>query len=154
MAKLFIFQMEYSINEFLTLTAKSRYKKNGKIEENVHLRVCGYLKMLHPDVIFMSDIASGMRMSIGQAVKAKKFRSSRGQPDLFIAKPSRNMHGLFIEIKKEGTKIYLKDGETVVSDPHIQEQWAILDELRLMGYAAEFGIGYDECIRIIESYLK
>lgn len=148
--------MEYSINEFLGMAAKSRYKKNGKkkIEENVHLRVCNYLRMLHPDVVFMSDIAAGMKMTMGQAVKAKKLRSSRGQPDLFIAKPSRGMHGLFLEIKKEGTKIYLKDGETVVSDTHIQEQWAILDQLRLLGYGAEFGVGYDECIRIIETYLK
>lgn len=148
--------MDLSINEFLGLTAKSRYKKNGKrkAEENLHIRVCNYLRMLHPDVVFMSDVAAGMKMSIGQAVKAKKMRSSRGQPDLFIAKPNRGMSGFFLEIKKEGTKIYLKDGETVVSDQHIQEQWAILDQLRLLGYGAEFGVGYDECIRLIEAYLK
>ena len=148
--------MELTINDFLSISAKSKHRGNGKkkIEENVHLMVCGYLKMLHPDLIFISDVASGMKMTMGQAVKAKKMRSSRGQPDLFIAKPNGKYHGLFIEIKKEGTKIYLKDGETVVSDEHIQEQWAILDQLRLLGYKAEFGIGYDHCIRLIEDYLK
>ena len=60
--------------------------------------------------------------------------------------------GLFIELKKNGEKIYKKDGE-LVADEHIREQAAVLEKLRGLGYVAEFAVGLDEAKKIIEEYL-
>ena len=74
--------------------------------------------------------------------------------------------GLYIEIKKDGTKLKRdKDakkvlkGETKIRkkgdwwDKHIEEQADMLEKLRARGYKAEFGVGFDECKRIIDNYL-
>ncbi len=102
----------------------------------------------------MSDIASGMKLTIGQAVKAKRMRSSRGQPDIFIADACNGYYGLFLELKREGTKIFLKDGCTLVADEHIREQYEMLKALEARGYKSLFGIGFDLCKIIIDEYLK
>lgn len=138
-----------------------------KKEESLQLSVCNYLRLQYPATIFMSDIASGMRLSIGQAVKAKKLRSSRGQPDLFIAEQKRVLQpvlgirqefeeqlysGLFIELKREGVRLKKKDGSW--ADDHISEQAAVLEALRNRGYYATFAVGFDEAKRIIDEYLQ
>jgi len=61
-------------------------------------------------------------------------------------------HGLFIEIKKAGTRIFKKDG-TLVADQHIREQFDVLEQLRKRGYMAEFACGFDEAKKIIDGYL-
>ena len=64
----------------------------------------------------------------------------------------QSYYGLFIELKKEGTRIFKKDG-TLVADEHIREQFDMLAELRNRGYAAEFACGFDEAKKIIDEYL-
>ena len=81
---------------------------------------------------------------------------------MFIAEPrlvfkedlpfGTNYNGLFIEIKKEGTKLYKKDN--TFTTPHIQEQWGCILGLQRKGYMADFGIGFDECKTLIDQYLK
>lgn len=61
--------------------------------------------------------------------------------------------GLMIELKKEGTRIFKKDG-TLVSDTHIREQFDMLEQLRARGYAAEFGIGFDATKKLIDDYMR
>lgn len=60
--------------------------------------------------------------------------------------------GLMIELKREGTRIYKKNGE-LVSNEHIQEQAEMLNELRERGYAARFAVGFDQAKQIIDEYL-
>jgi hypothetical protein len=86
-------------------------------------------------------------------VKAKKMRSGRAMPDLFIAEPRGDMHGLFLELKKEGTNIYKRDGVTFVSD-HIKEQHELLAKLNDKGYGASFAVGFDHSKKLIDGYLK
>lgn len=125
-------------------------------EETIHENLCNYIRMQYPDVIFFSD-SSGLRLPMGLAVKAKKLRSSRGIPDLFICRARKNFggndyNGLFIEIKKEDAKVYLQNGR-MSQDRHIREQDGILKLLGREGYFAEFGIGFDNCKEIIDAYL-
>ena len=141
--------------------ANFKVNKKGRKEEAVQLQVCEYLRNVYPNTIFMCDLASGMRLPIWIAAKNKLMRSSRGLPDLFIAKPSYgNRHipnlanlyyGLFIELKKDG--IRLKNGNLPTNEHHA-EQEAILVKLRDLGYRAEFACGYDEAIKLIDEYLK
>ena len=94
-----------------------------------------------------------MRLTMGQAVKAKKMRSSRGLPDLMIFAVRGKYSGMFLELKKEGNSPYLKNGELSKSQ-HIQEQNEVLESLRNEGYYAEFAVGFEDAINQINNYLK
>lgn len=136
-----------------------------KKEENLHLKICDFLRKNYPDVIFRTDFSSGMKMTVGQAAKHKKFQSSRAYPDLFIAKTGRKkaakinnnciwrtLNGMFLELKAEGVKIYKKNGE-IVANKHYHEQAEMLKRLRAENYYAEFAIGYEDAISQITNYL-
>ena len=135
-----------------------------KKEEEIHLRICDYLRKNYPDVLFRTDFSSGMKMTPGQAAKHKKFQKSRAWPDLFIAESGvvefkedgliahLRKNGMFLELKADGVKLYKKDG-TLRKNKHIEEQAEILDKLNESGYYARFAVGYDETIRIITNYL-
>ena len=135
-----------------------------KTEENLHLKICDYLRKNYPDVLFRTDFSSGMKMSPGQAVKHKKFQKSRAWPDLFIAESgvvkfkegnlivNLRKNGMFLELKADGVKLYKKNGE-MVANKHYQEQAEMLKKLRDRNYYAEFAIGYKDAIEQIREYL-
>lgn len=61
------------------------------------------------------------------------------------------MCGLYIELKKDGTRLKKKNGEWATE--HIAEQAKVLEKLRKCGYCAEFAVGFDEAKKIIDEYL-
>lgn len=113
----------------------------------------------------MSDFGAGAWLTKSQAGIQKAMQSSRGFPDLFIYEPRTVKHedgtekfyaGLAIELKKEGTTIIVTRGARkghLTSDPHIQEQFLMLKELKKKGYYANFGVGFDEARKIIDWYM-
>ena len=147
-------------------------------EHNLYEQIARYLQLQYPDVIYRFDIAADLKLTPGQAAKHKRLHSRRGYPDLFIAESSANIwnsiprewglyFGLYIEIKKDGTKLKRdKDakkplkGEVKIRkkgdwwDKHIEEQAKMLEKLRTRGYKAEFGVGLEECKQIIDEYLR
>ena len=131
-------------------------------ELELQAQVADYLRLQYPDVLFHSDFGSGIKLTKGQAVKQKRLQGGRrAWPDMFIAKPkivilddmATYIHGLFLELKRPGVKVYRIDGE-LVADKHIREQEATLQELRERGYSAEFAVGFDEAKEIIDEYLR
>ena len=129
-----------------------------KREERLQIQICRWLKYSYPKTIFTCDLASGMKLSIGQAVKSKQMRSSKGMPDLMIFEPRGIYGGLFIELKKGGTKIFKSDGtlygKAGKSAMHIKEQFEILNKLKSRGYCAVFGIGFTDTITKINAYME
>lgn len=123
-----------------------------KHEEHLQIQVCNYLRLQYPKVLFACDLASGIKLSIGQAVKAGRMRQSRGYPDLMIFEARGEYHGLMMELKREGTRIYIRSGGMTM-DAHIREQARVLEALTNNGYKAVFAIGFDEAIKIIDEYL-
>ena len=123
-----------------------------KKEEEIHLRICDYLRKNYPDVLFRTDFSSGMKMSPGQAAKHKKFQKSRAWPDLFIAESNNFASGLFLEIKAEDVIVFKKNGK-IRRNKHLIEQDKMLKELRKKGYRARFAIGYNQAIFEIQQYL-
>lgn len=134
-------------------------------ELELQAQVADYLRLQYPDVLFHSDFGSGIKLTKGQAIKQKRLQGGRRSwPDMFIAETviskvrqddgSYNAYsGLFVELKREGTRIFKKDG-TLVSDAHIREQFDMLEQLRWRGYMAEFACGFDEAKKIIDEYLR
>lgn len=128
-------------------------------ELELQAQVADYLRLQYPDVLFHSDFGSGIKLTMGQAIKQKRLQGGRrAWPDLFIAEPRRSKisgrqyHGAFIELKKEGVKVFRKDGR-VVADKHIREQFYMIDDLIRKGYFADFACGFDEAKKFIDEYL-
>jgi hypothetical protein len=122
-------------------------------EHDIYVLIADYLRYQYPQVIYRFDLAADLKLTIGQASKHKRLQRYRGYPDLFIAEPKGKNGGLYLEIKKAGTKIFKKDG-ALVADKHIREQFDMLHDLRRKGYAAEFGIGFDATKELIDDYMK
>ena len=94
-------------------------------ESELQVQVADYLRLRYPDVLFHSDFGSGIKLTKGQAIKQKRQNGGlRGWPDMFIAEPRNGMHGLFIELKKSGTRLKKKDGSWASS--HLEEQNVML----------------------------
>lgn len=121
-------------------------------EHDIYIMIADYMRYKHPSVIYRFDLAADLKLTMGQAAKHKRLQHFRGYPDLFIAQPTKKFAGLFLEIKKEGTTIFLKNGK-LTADQHIREQFDMLNDLSNAGYKAEFGIGFDDCIKKIDEYL-
>ena len=130
-------------------------------EHDIYTQIAQYLQYSYKGIIYRFDLAADLKLSIGQARKHKALHPTRGYPDLFIAEPrlvvtddmTDYIHGLFIELKRPGVKIFKKDG-TLVASQHIREQYDMLEQLRQRGYKAEFACGFDEAKKLIDGYLK
>lgn len=120
-------------------------------EATIHTQLCNYVRLRYPDVIFTSESA-GVRLTMGQAVKAKKLRSSSKLPDFWMPEPRGGYHGLFLEIKRDREEIYTKTG-MLRDDKHTQAQAVILDRLAIKNYKAMFACGLDEAIEIVDKYM-
>lgn len=125
-------------------------------EESVHAQFVEYIKINHPDIIFNTDLA-GLKLSIGLAKKIKQLRSSNGFPDVVIYEKGtvkgKCYNGLFIELKRDGVRLYKRDG-TRVKNEHFDEQHEMHDKLKERGYYACFAIGLNEAITILNTYLN
>lgn len=120
-------------------------------EREIYKLISEYMNLRFKNVVYRFDLASDMKLTKGQANRHHKLHPYRGFPDLFIAKKVGEYGGLFLEIKKSGTKVRTKKGEYYAG--HIAEQGEFLEKLRDLGYAADFAIGYSESIEKIENYL-
>lgn len=144
----------YDVNYSSKKAVRSR---NKRLEEDIHLRACRYLKTHHKEVDFLTDFSAGMRMSIGQAKKRKAMNSGRGWPDITILKPSRGYYGLLVDIKKDNTSIYVTRGARkgeLVADEHIREQAAFMERMNSLGYLARFAVGYKQFTELVDWYLE
>ena len=122
-------------------------------ESDLQVMVADYLRLRYPDVLFHSDFGSGVKLTVGQAMKQKRQNGGRrAWPDMFIAEPKAKYSGLFLELKKEGVRLQKKNGEW--ASDHIAEQADVLDRLEFRGYKAEFAVGFDEAKKLIDEYLK
>lgn len=120
-------------------------------EYQLSKQVAFYLRMQYPNIIYHFDL-TGANLSKAQAGKMKTIQGVRGFPDLIIYEPKGMYHGLAIELKAEGTKLYKKNSDPAT--PHISEQLECLVDLKLKGYMSGFAVGFDECVKIIDNYLK
>lgn len=128
-------------------------------EEITHERVVKFLRRDYPGVIFRTDFAAGIKLTIGQAAKHKRLQYRRAFPDIFIFKPVTretplgpvNYAGMALELKAANIQIRWNNGNW--KDKHVQEQAEMLHELEDAGYFSTFACGYDEACKVIDWYL-
>ena len=131
----------------------ARRVQRYKSEANLHEQVADYLRLQYPAVLFHTDFAAGIKMTMGQAVKNKRLQSGRGWPDLFIAKRQGAYSGLFLELKKDGVPILLKNGG-FTQNAHAQEQLAVLEQLAEQHYACRMVAGFSQAKFVIDQYMR
>jgi hypothetical protein len=130
---------------------KARKLLKGR-EENLQLDVSRYIQTVYPNVIFTSE-SSGVRLNMGQAKKLKAMRSENCKlPDLIILEPRGQYHGLLLELKRDGEKIFTADGKPYAG--HIYEQWKTLNRLTEKQFFATFVVGFDQAKQIIDNYMN
>lgn len=152
---------------FLNYTPPARYiPKITKHEESLQKSICRYLRKYYPYVEFHSDYAAGLKLTKNQATIRKSLQSGRGWSDMFIPYPMTHKrpdgtevtyHGLFLELKKAGTTIYVSRGANkgqLSADEQIRIEAAFLDRMNSLGYFARFGVGYDHTTRLIDWYFQ
>ncbi len=121
-------------------------------EYELQKQVCQYLELQYPDVLFLSDTGSGIKLTMPQAIRSKAIQKNNFKmPDLVIFEPRRGHHGLFIELKAR--RIHTQTG-SLLKNTHVEAQAESLIALLQKGYPAYFAVGFDEAKRIIDWYLK
>lgn len=126
---------------------------NSISEKDLQVMVADYLRMKYPTAIFHSDFGSGVKLTLGQArVQSRQNGGRRAWPDIFIAAPTDLLHGLFIELKRGGTRLKKKNGDWATV--HIAEQAEVLGQLRERGYEAVFACGFDEARQVIDNHME
>jgi len=121
-------------------------------EYTQHKMIANYIKMQYPKVIFTSD-SSGIKLTIGAAVKMLALKSNNKIPDLLILEARGGFNGLIIEIKDIGKTPFKKNGE-LYSNDHLIAQADTLEKLNVRGYSAMFAVGFDEGKIIIDNYMN
>ena len=144
---------------------KAKFAVPKQTEKQLQKIVKKYLDVQYPDIIYSFNTVGFLKLDGWKGKQQKELGNPRGYPDLFIANAKRwraavehcdiyhYYHGLFIELKAEGTVIFNKNG-SIRADIHLEEQAEMLNKLRTKGYKAEFAIGFDETKKIIDNYLE
>ena len=94
--------------------------KPSKSESSEQTVLVARVRNFHPDLVFMS-IPNGGKRDPRVAAQMKREGVLAGAPDLFLAEPRNNTHGLFIEMKKMGGKTSNNQNE-------------VIDRLKAKGY--------------------
>lgn len=127
------------------------------MENNLYKQIARYLNIQYPNVIYHFDLSGVNNNSRYSRVLYSQLNGS-GYPDLFICKPKvsaygPNYWGMYLEIKVDGKSPYKKNGE-IKSNEHLLKQNAMLEKLAAAGYYASFGVGFDDCKKQIDYYLR
>ncbi len=96
----------------------------------------------YPELELLAASLAGVRLTMGQAVKAKRSGMKKDMPDIHLPVARGEYHALFIELKEK------KNGRV---KPGQKEMHARLNDegnLCLVAY------GQEEAIRIIREYLR
>lgn len=136
--------MRISVDEY-----RKRVKKTAS-EADVQTMVCRYLRS--KGVPFRTDKDGQFVSGYSRKIKSEH-KGLTGFPDLVIPLQRGGYGGLVLELKKEGVRVYKKDGE-IREDEHLKQQQWWLDWFSAIGCKASFACGYDEAIKIIDEYIQ
>jgi len=123
--------------KFNNIPEESEYKQQVSIFTFAKL-----MEKKYPELKMLRGSMNGVRLTIGQAVKAKRAGMSKGYPDLSLDVARGGYHGLRIELKK-------KTGKGKASPE--QEKWLLW--LVEQSYCAVVCRGADSAKQLLIDYL-
>jgi len=123
-------------------------------EIDIQIMLMQWLKLQYPNVLANASqvLASAPLKYPKYAAKMKAAGNTSGWPDITIAEPRGGFHGLYIELKSEQARVFLKKSGAP-DGKHVAKQIAVLEALRERGYKAELCIGLDAAKKVIDDYL-
>lgn len=104
-----------------------------------------------PELALLNGSLNGVRLTIGQGVKAKKQGMKKGFPDIQLPVARGGYYGLFIELK---IKPYRNHKHKIVYPKVSGEQLWWIAKLKAIGYRAVICKGFDAAKDEILNYLK
>lgn len=117
-------------------------------EAREQIKVVQYLKAQFPNVLFRVGMEGGRR----HPGLAKALGIGSGWPDIHIMEERCGYKSLFVELKREGVRLFNKLGQP--ADKRISNQLELSKRLNDKGHRAVFAFGANEAISIIEGYLN
>jgi hypothetical protein len=112
-----------------------------KEEYHIQTALIHWLRMQHPGVLFTIAPVGAIRIPAHVGAAYKRMGYSRGTPDILIFEPSKEYHGLFVELKAPKGRL----------SPEQKEWLACLED---RGYQTAVCRSCEEAIIVIEKYLK
>ena len=120
-------------------------------EQAALFRWAKMMERYHPELALLNGSLNGVRLSIGNAVKAKKAGMKKGFPDIQLPIAKGGYHGLFIELK---IKPYRNHKHKIIYPKISGEQLWWISKLKTMGYRAVICKGFDAAMIEILNYLQ
>ena len=124
--------------------------KNDESSEQITL--VAQLAMMYPWLKVFASL-NGVKLTIGQAKKAKRMGMNRGDADLRIVHKVGDFHNLYIEYKHSSVALYQQNGE-MYSKEHEKEQAGVLTHFQEQGDAATFAVGISNAIYAVQDYIQ
>ena len=120
---------------------RAQNSKKPRAESTEQVVFVNRVRQFYPDLLIFA-IPNGGQRSITEAVRLKAEGVLAGVPDLFIAHPAGNKHGLFIEMKRADQKaaVSAKQAEAIAT-------------LCAAGYEARVAYGCEQAWQYMEQYL-
>lgn len=152
--------MAISIQEYRAMRtgnqpgAQSAKGKKANPEYQYQAEFVRQMAIEYPDVMVFSDTAAHIKKTAIQQKRANKLSTGVKWPDVFVAQPSGEYHGLYLEFKAESP--FKKDGVSLKSNEHVEAQNKCLEMLEKRGYCARFVWPSDEndAMLITRKYLN
>lgn len=110
------------------------------LEHHIQAQIIEWSKYKQDIGPYLIHIPNGGYRKPSEAAKFKRMGVLAGVSDLFLAKPSKRAHGLWMELKRPGNKL-----------TKAQEEWFSL--MLNQGYEAKTVHSLDDASRIIQKYL-
>lgn len=124
-----------------------------KQQPEYHLQVqfVRWMTLQYRDVLVFSDTAAHIAKTVIQQGRANKLQTPGEKwPDVFVAQPSGEFAGLYLEFKAQSP--FKKDGVTLLKNEHIEAQAKTMERLRAKGYQCEFVWNFEQAQTIVKKY--
>lgn len=126
--------------------------KKAQPEYKIQAAFVREMSLRYPQIMVFSDCAAHIKKTLFQQQRANAL-STPGEkwPDVFIAQPSGEYAGLWLEFKAETP--YKIGGATLKKNEHIEAQAATMERLRERGYFCLFVWSVEMAMEKVKWYL-
>jgi len=118
----------------------SKKRKGLGKEDQSQMACVRWFSLQYPNILLHHSPNGGSRHLL-EGAKFKKMGTVAGFSDIFIMKPARGFHGLFVELKVKPNKLTDKQEE-------------FLQKAKAERYATAVCYSFEEFVKVVTQYLK